>query len=453
MTAIQRKAKLERVKFYAKHKIIFPNKNGRLNEADWLVEPNSEDILLTAEELLRERLNVCFYGHGSLVRALRDSIVKQLNKTHLVFELLGFANKTVFRNLVAKLYSVVIHERLLERLDKEDSFRKNIVNSRRPKLGFCFDFLIALVKVLREYINNDLLFVIYKLDRVLEREPDFLKMFLELYETSCVKLLFTVESFQSFWQMADPFVLNRLHVNYFSMHTFEVQTFELESLELNFKTDSSENKFYSFVSLFSGLNSENRLFLYLILKEYHQQGKRLLSNSEVEKLVRKKMLLYSQPQIQQFLKEPLSHNVFEQTSKTLKINYTSDTLKRILIKMRQLDEGIKNLEAEDKNFLDEEEDDEEDSEEEEERGRKAKRSRSRKKRGKGKQSASRKRRGKSRADPKSEEEESAYSAGSNGEEETSESESEPEGNIEHLIYQYNEQQCQVISPDLYDPSW
>lgn len=329
---------LEDVEFYAQHKILISRADDKLVPPENLVKTNSVNVFTQMENLLRRGLNVCVYGQGSNIRSIRNSVIRSMNDDHMVFEMLGFAKKTVFRNLIARFMTLVVDEKLIKINNKSlSTFRTRIEKAKKPSIEMCFKFLITVLKDMSTNTRPKLMFVIYKLDKLIEREADFLPKFYGLWQGFDVKILFTIENFQTFWQKTDPNILNKLMVNFFNVNSFEIQSFELESLCFNFNVDSCETNFYSFVSIYSAFDDKLKEFMFRILIYFEEEGKRQLDFNAVFQAVYSSLVVTNKNQFKQFLREPISHGIFEQKKNYIKHFYTNDTLKRIIYKMLELD--------------------------------------------------------------------------------------------------------------------
>lgn len=336
-----RKEILDSVRFHAENKILYCGTPGQIRGPEALTEVNAVDNVQQVHYLLENGQNVCVYGQGSQMYCLRNYVIEKMKKTHLVFEMLGFMKKAVFRNMVTNFLNQSMKDRHL-RLSSEDrqGYNSEIVKMKKPRIDACFKYLSKTLHKMGEAYESKTLFVIYKLEHLLEKERDFLEEFFKLREEVDVKVLFTIENFQTFWKNVRPSIINKLMINFIPIHTFETQTFELESLNLTFNVNSSMKNFYSFLAIFSSFNDTMKEFLFYILLMFADEKKRELRSDVLYKRLCDEMIVNSRNIYNLYLKEPLDHRILEVKTNHIRHFYTSGTLNRIIRKVLKLEPKI-----------------------------------------------------------------------------------------------------------------
>lgn len=332
---------LEAVRFHAENKILNTSTPGKIRGPEALTDANAVDVLQQVHYLLQNGQNVCVYGQGSQMYCLRNYVVRQMRDDHLIFEMLGFLKKGVFRNMVTSFLSQAMDNKDLELQPKlKKDYRTEIVKNKKPKIKSCFKYLGNVLGEMNRQFDCNVLFVVYKLEQVLERERGFLEDLQELVEKQKVKLLFTIENFQTFWKNVAPTTLNKLMVNFLPVHTFETQTFELESLSLTFNVNSSMKNFYSFLAIFSSFNDTMKEFLFFILLLFANEKKREFRTDYLYTQLSNEMIVNSRNLFNLYLKEPLDHHILEAKSNVIRHFYTTGTLNRIIRKVQKLEPKI-----------------------------------------------------------------------------------------------------------------
>jgi hypothetical protein len=325
---------LSAVRFHAENKILNCSTPQQIRGPEALTDVNATDNIKQVYYLLENLQNVCVYGQGSQMYCLRNYVVEKMREDHLIFEMLGFMKKAVFRNMITNFLNQAAQDPQ-KTFDGVfvNKYSQEIVKMKKPKISSCFKYL----KLVLAKMNVKSLFVIYKLEHLLEREKDFLEEFLHLVEDSQTKILFTIENFQVFWKNIRPATLNKLMVNFIPIHTFETQTFELESLNLTFNVNSSMNNFYSFLAIFSSFNDTMKEFLFFILLKFADEKKREFRTDFLYKKLSDEMITNSRNQFSLYLKEPLDHGILEVKNNCIRHFYTTGTLNRIIRKVLKLE--------------------------------------------------------------------------------------------------------------------
>jgi hypothetical protein len=331
---------LESVEFYANNFTMAQN----CNTGDFALpynlvnEKEYPDKFKQIIKILRTDLNVCVYGIGSHINSLRSKIIPEMQDDHIIFELMGFTKKTVFRNLVARFMTHVLQEKNIK-LDntKIKLYQDKIEKAKKPSITVCFHFLKTAIDAMKVISIPKIIFIVYKLDKLLERDPEFLKEFKELQDGRNVKILFTIENFQTFWQKNDPEDLNSLKINYIFMVHQNIQTYELEGLSFSFNEDSDDKSYSSFVSVYSAFDEKLKEFIFYTLVYFKEKNKKFLSVHKVYNELYMKLIVGNKNQFNSFLKEPISHKILEVKNDMIYHFYSPDILNKIIYQMMQME--------------------------------------------------------------------------------------------------------------------
>lgn len=289
-------------------------------------------------KILRTDLNVCIYGVGSHINSLRTKIIPEMQEDHIIFEMMGFTKKTVFRNLVSRFMTHVLQEKNIKLENtKIKLYQDKIEKAKKPSISVCFHFLKTVIDAMKVVSIPKIIFIVYKLDKLLERDPDFLKEFKELQDGRNVKIMFTIENFQTFWQKNDPEDLNSLKINYIFMVHQNVQTYELDGLNFSFNEDSDENSFNSFISVYSAFDEKLKEFIFYTLVYFKENDKKFETTQNVYNNVYLKLIVGNKNQFNSFLKEPISHKILEMKNNMVYHFYSPEILNKIIWGMLQIE--------------------------------------------------------------------------------------------------------------------
>ena len=205
---------------------------------------------------------------------------------------------------------------------------------------------------MQKVIIPKILFVIYKLDNILEREPEFLNYFKELQDSRDIKILFTIENFQTFWEKNDPEVLNTLKINYMFMVHWNIQTYELEGSNYGFNENQDEKAYNTFIAVYSAFDDKLKDFLFETLLFFKEKECKSLKLTKVYQNLYRSLIVSSKKQFNTFMKEPESHKILENKDDMVSHNYSMENLNKIIYSMIIYDPSDRYQELIDKYYED-----------------------------------------------------------------------------------------------------
>lgn len=254
--------------------------------------------------VLEHRLNLCLFGMGSKTRVVEE-FLKRYQTDVIQLRIKGYHSSVKVDNILMKMLQV------LELFSGQDLKAKvvQLLGFKRHQNAQTIDLLVKLLNNLEQF-NLSLLIIFLDIDGKNFREIESHKLLSKVFDHKAVRLLATFSN-MNFMYLLNQDVIQSYNFCYLPVHTFEPNEAELVADEMCWFNTKMSKGTDSIKAIYGALTETQREILKLLATKISSSSNHQITFTDLFEYCLDEMLISSEHQLFECLKEPIAHNVQE----------------------------------------------------------------------------------------------------------------------------------------------